>query len=305
MTLPTPQPAEASRFLQSRAPSFARDVIALTKPEITFLVVLSALAGFVLGGDAPGATGLVLAATLVGVALTSAGGAVLNHVIEKDLDATMHRTAARPLPSGRVTITQARRIGYGLICAGVGLLCPVVNPATALLAILTVVLYLKVYTPLKRVTPWNTLVGTVPGALPALGGYTAATGTLGAPGWAVFLLLVAWQMPHFLSLSWMYRKDYARGGFQMSAVTDAKGSGTAALMLAFTLLTLAASLLPVWMGAASWIYGGLALALGVYFMRPVVGFLFVRTGAQARRVLKASVLYIPLLVAALVADVLL
>lgn len=305
MTVPTPPRAETSRFLQPQAPSLARDVIVLTKPEITFLVVLSALAGFVLGADAPGATGWVLAATLVGVALTSAGGAVLNHLVEKDFDATMHRTANRPIPAGRIGERQARWMGYGLICAGVGLICPVVNPLTALLAIAAVVLYVKVYTPLKRVTAWNTLIGTVPGALPALGGYTAATGTLGAPGWAVFFLLVAWQMPHFLSLSWMYRKDYARGGYRMSAIDDETGLSTGLLMLAFTLLTVAASLLPVWMGAASWIYGVLAVALGAYFLRPIIGFFSARTAPQAKKVLKASVFYIPLLVAALVADVLL
>lgn len=297
--------AESSRFLQRRAPSFARDVVVLTKPEITFLVVLSALAGFVLGGDGANASGWVLAATLVGVALTSAGGAVLNHLFEKDFDATMHRTATRPLPSGRISDTQARWLGYGAICAGVGLICPVVNPLTAMLAIATVVLYLYIYTPMKRVSAWNTLVGTIPGALPALGGYTAATGTFGAPGWAVFLVLVAWQMPHFLSLSWMYRKDYARGGYRMSAITDETGLSTGVLMLAFSLLTLVASLLPVWMGAASWFYGAAAVALGLYFTWPSVVFLTHRTAPQAKKVLKASVFYIPLLVAALVLDVLL
>ncbi len=304
MTVPEPT-AETSRFLQAHAPSFARDAFVLTKPEITFLVVLSALAGWVLGGDAPGATGWKLAATLVGVALTSSGGAVLNHLFEKDFDATMHRTAGRPLPAGRVSEGHARIMGYGLICAGVGLLCPVVNPATALLALLAVVLYLKVYTPLKRVTTLNTLVGTIPGALPALGGYVAATGRLGAPGWAAFLLLAAWQMPHFLSLSWMYRKDYARGGFHMSASYDATGRATGLWMLGFTLITIAASLLPLAMGRASWLYGGLALALGAYFLRPVAAFLAGPTAPRAKRVLKASVLYIPLIVAALVADVLL
>ncbi len=298
--------AETSRFLQARAPSFARDVVMLTKPEITFLVVLSALAGFVLGADAPGATGWSLAATLVGVGLTSAGGAILNHLFEKDFDATMHRTASRPLPTGRITETQARWMGYGSVCAGVGLICPTVNPLTAGLAILTVVLYLYVYTPLKRVTVWNTLIGTIPGALPALGGYAAATNTLGAPGWALFLVLVAWQMPHFLSLSWMYRKDYARGGFQMSASTDESGTTTGLLMLFFTLLLTGASLLLVWMGLASWLYGGAALALGAYLLRPVVAFLRgERTAPQAKRVLKASVLYIPALVAALIVDALL
>lgn len=296
--------AETSRFLQAHAPTFARDVVTLTKPEITFLVVLSTLAGFALGFDAPGATGWTLVATLVGVALTSAGGAILNHVYEKDFDATMHRTASRPLPSGRISVAQGKWMGYGSIGAGVALLCPTSNPQTAGLAILTVVLYVFVYTPLKRVTVWNTLIGTIPGALPALGGYVAATGTFGAPGWAVFLVLAAWQMPHFLALSWMYRKDYARGGYRMSAIDDETGVSTGALMVAFTLLTVVASLLPVWMGLASWGYGVAAVALGAYFLHPSLVFMRARTGPQAKKVLKASVFYIPLLVAALVIDVL-
>lgn len=290
-----------SRFVQAVAPSKIRDVVALTKPEITLLVVLSALAGYALGTPG-GPNGLELFGLLVGTALTSAGGAVFNHLHERDHDATMRRTMNRPLPSGRVSTTFAWRLGFGLSAAGVGLLCPTTNWQTATLAIATVVLYVYVYTPLKRVTTANTLVGTIPGALPALGGYVAATGTFGGLGWAVFLLLVVWQMPHFLSLAWMYRKDYTRGGFAMTTRDDATGTRTGLWIVAFTVLTVAASLLPVATGRLGWGYGAAALALGVYFLAPTIRFLRGdRSNAEAKAILKASVMYVMLLVPAIAA----
>ncbi|MCA0268835.1 MAG: heme o synthase [Bacteroidetes bacterium] len=291
-----------SRFVQAAvAPSRARDLITLTKPEITLLVVLSALAGYALGTP-DGANGLELFGLLVGTGLTSAGGAVFNHLYERDHDATMRRTMNRPLPAGRVSTTFAWRFGFGLTAAGLGLLCPTTNWQTATLAIATVLLYIYVYTPLKRLTPANTLVGTIPGALPALGGYVAATGTFGGLGWAVFLLLVVWQMPHFLSLAWMYRKDYTRGGFEMTTRDDATGTRTGLWIVAFTVLTVAASLLPVAMGRLGLGYGAAALALGVYFLVPTVRFLRGdRSNAEAKAILKASVMYVMLLVPVLAA----
>lgn len=318
-SVPASDSPSASRFIQARTPSRARDYVALAKPEITFLVVLSALAGYALGSP-HGVDGVRLAATLVGVALTAAGGAAFNHVFERAHDAGMHRTADRPIPSGRVSARAASYYAMGLIAAGAGLLCPLTNWLTAALALGTIGLYLGVYTPLKRRTPANTLVGTIPGALPALGGYAAATGTLGAGGWAVFALLVLWQMPHFLALAWMYRKDYARGGFAMSTVTDETGTATAWTILACALLTVAASLLPLALApeafgaaplsagsllAGAWparalAYGAAALGLGAYFVVPTVRFLAgERSNADAKAVLKASVVYIPLIVAAL------
>lgn len=285
----------ASRFLQARAPSRLRDWVTLTKPEITLLVVLSSLAGYALGAPG-GASAVELTGLLIGVAFTSAGGGVLNHVLERHVDAAMHRTATRPLPSGRIRPQTAWYAGLGLIAAGVGLLCPTTNWPTATLALLTVWLYLYVYTPMKRRTPLNTLVGTVPGALPALGGYVAATGNAGAAGWAAFALLVFWQMPHFLSLAWMYRKDYVRGGFHMPTEHDATGDATARQVVAYTLLTIAASLAPVWTNGFGWVYVAGALALGGLMLRPAVAFARERSNASAKALLRASVVYVMLVV---------
>lgn len=282
-------------------PSVLRDYVTLTKPEITFLVTISALAGFLLGS--PGALDAwTLAFTLVGVALASAGGCVLNHYLERGLDGEMRRTMDRPLPAGRVSPNAAAAFGSLLVMAGVGLLCPLTNPLTGVMAAVTVALYLFVYTPLKRKTTWNTLVGTVPGALPALGGWTAATGDLGAGGWAIFAILAVWQMPHFLSLAWMYRKDYGRARYAMLPVVEPTGRTTAAQTLFFTALLIPVGLTPCMAGVAGWLYAAGALALGGAFLVPALAFHRTRSVADARRVLKASIYYIPALVGLIVLD---
>lgn len=278
-----------------------KDYWELTKPEISFLVVVSALAGYLLGAPA-GVEGWTLFAMLAGVGLCAGGVGMLNHVIEHEIDARMKRTMQRPIPAGRVAPQSARTVGTLMVCAGVGALCPLVNPLTAILAALTAILYLYVYTPLKQTTKWNTLIGTVPGALPALGGYTAVTGDVGAVGWAAFAILACWQMPHFLALAWMYRKDYARGGYAMLPVVEPDGDSTAHQTILFTALLLGVSLLPTWYGATGWLYTLGALPLGMWFLWTAIAFHHERTGQQARRVLKASIVYIPVLVLFIAAD---
>jgi protoheme IX farnesyltransferase len=277
------------------------DYLILAKPEISSVVTMSAFAGFVLGSPT-GLDGWTLLWTMLGVALCAGGVGVLNHVLERRYDAQMKRTADRPLPAGRVDPDRARTFGILLVCAAVGLLCPLVNVMTAVIAALTAILYLFVYTPLKRVTKWNTLIGTVPGALPALGGYTAATGQLGAGGWAVFGILACWQMPHFLSLAWMYRHDYGRGDYAMLPVVEPDGDSTAAQMIGFAALLVPLSVLPTVVGTAGWIYGLGVVPVGLWFLWTTIVFNGERTGQKARRVLKASVLYIPMLVALLMID---
>jgi protoheme IX farnesyltransferase len=278
-----------------------RAYLELAKPEISSVVTMSAFAGFLVGSPTA-LDGWTLLWAMIGVALCAGGVGVLNHVLERRYDAQMKRTADRPLPAGRADPDRARTVGVLMVCTAVGLLCPLVNVTTAVIAALTAALYLFVYTPLKRVTKWNTLIGTVPGALPALGGYTAATGQLGAGGWAVFGILACWQMPHFLALAWMYRNDYARGDYAMLPVVEPDGDSTASQMIGFAALLVPVSVLPALVGPADWIYGLGAVPLGLWFLWTTIVFHGERTGQKARRVLKASVLYVPALVALLMVD---
>ncbi len=273
----------------------------LTKPEITFQVTLSALAGYLLG-TSEALNGWHLLGTLTGTGLTAAGVGALNHYLERYYDAAMRRTARRPLPSGRVSPTTARYLGMLLVFAGVGLLCPVANALTAALAIATVLLYLYVYTPLKRRTKYNTLIGTIPGALPAMGGWTAATNNLDVGGWTLFAILAVWQMPHFLSLAWMYRKDYERAHYQMLPVVEPDGRSTAWQTLGFTALLLPLSVTPYLVGVAGPVYLVGSLLLGLYFLWPAAAFFRTRHVQDARRVLIASVVYIPALTGLIVLD---
>ena len=272
----------------------------LAKPEITLLVTIAALAGFLLGSPMA-LNEIILALTLAGTALCSAGGGVLNHYIERHYDACMKRTAQRPLPAGRVAPRAALCYGMTLIALGLGLLAWV-NLLTLLLATLTISLYLFAYTPLKRRTTLNTLVGTIPGALPALGGFTASAGSLEAGGWALFAILAFWQMPHFMAVAWMYRKDYARAGYQMLPVVQPDGVATTRQTLVFTALLIVASVFPTLLGVAGWVYLACALLLGISFLVPAIAFHTTRATQDARRVVRASILYIPLLVFGIALD---
>ncbi len=291
-----------ARLSRSLAGGRVGDYLVLTKPEITLLVVLSALAGFLVGSPTS-VDAVALAITLFGVALCSAGASALNHYLERDRDLEMKRTYNRPIPAGRVAAERARNFGVILSAAGLAILCPLVNPLTAVLAALSMGLYLFVYTPMKSRTWLNTIVGTVPGALPAIGGYAAATNSISGPGaWLVFGVLLCWQMPHFLSLAWMYRKDYGRGGFAMLPTFDGDGTATAALSLGFCLATVGLSLALAADPSTGIVYLFACVAAGILFVKPAVRFWTTRTNADARRLLKASVVYIPLLVLSIVVD---
>ncbi len=262
---------------------------------------MSALAGFVLGSP-EGLAWWKLAFTLIGTVLTAGGVGAWNHFLEYEIDGEMRRTAGRPLPAGRVSPKSARAFGSVLIVLGVGLLCPLTNPLTGVLAAVTVLLYLFVYTPLKQVTKYNTIIGTIPGALPALGGWTAATGTISWGGIAIFLILAFWQMPHFLALAWMYRKDYERGGFAMLTVVEPDGRSTGRQTLGFTIALIGVAVVPTLLGIASVFYLAGSLIIGLDFLRPSYAFSRSLAPQDARRVLMASIRYIPLLVALIVAD---
>jgi heme o synthase len=266
----------------------------LTKPGITLMVVVSTAAGFWLALPKHFAILdylLLFIATVVGTALVSAGSCVLNHVMEHRYDLEMKRTMFRPIPSGKITAAQATWFGIGLAAAGLALLV-IAQPLTAGLAALTLFLYLAVYTPLKRVTPLSTLVGGIPGALPPLGGYATVTGSITLEAGVLFMILFLWQMPHFFSLAWMYRKDYERGGFRMLTALDESGMIVAKHIVSYTILLLLFSLLPTVYGDTGLLYFGAALLLGGGFLAMGLRFMHTRSNTRARAVLLSSYLYL-------------
>ncbi|MCE9542145.1 MAG: heme o synthase [Verrucomicrobia bacterium] len=275
------------------------DLSELSKARLSFLVLLTTLVGFLLGWRGP-MDYTLLGATLLGTALSAAGASALNQWLERDLDALMSRTADRPLPARRMHPSDA--LLFGLLCSasGVALLGFVVNPLTALLAGLTIAIYAALYTPMKRFSELNTLLGAIPGALPPLLGWTAATGHTGLGGWILFLILWFWQMPHFLAIAWLYRDQYAAAGFKMLSTRDPDGCATGWQALIYSAALLAVSLLPGIVGMASPYYFFAALALGAAMMFLAADFLRTRNNGAARRLFFASIIYLPLLLGALI-----
>lgn len=245
--------------------------------------------------------GLLLHA-MMGTALLASGAAALNQFMERDFDARMRRTAQRPIPAGLIQPQTVLLLGAIISSAGMIQLMIFVNPITALLGAITLATYLFVYTPLKRITPLNTLVGAVPGALPPLMGWTAATGQIGAGGWALFTILFFWQLPHFMAIAWMYRDDYAGAGFKMLSGMDIDGSKTAAAAIRYTLALIPFSLAPVALGIGGKFYAVGAVVLGAGFLASAILFARARTKSRARQLFFASILYLPLALGLLVFD---
>jgi len=277
-----------------------RDILVLSKARLCALVVTTALIGYLLAVPRPHWTTLI--ATVVGTGLAAFGASALNQYRERDSDALMERTRRRPLPSGRVAAEVALVYGVGVSVLGAFVLLAYAGPLPAALVALTVLLYVLVYTPLKRVSPLNTLVGAVCGAIPPLVGWTAGAGRFGTGGWLLFALLFIWQMPHFLSLAWLYRADYARGGMRMLPVVDPDGRVTFAVTVLFAMLLVPLGLLVTLAGVAGpWFAAG-SLGLGLWW-----GWLGLRlershSDRDARRVFLASLAYLPLALLLLVAD---
>ena len=266
----------------------------LTKPRIVAMVLVATALGFHLGGQG-GPDVAILALTLLGTALTASGSGVLNHYLERDVDALMRRTRSRPLPAGDLQPSTALSLGFLLILGGQIVLVLGVNLLTAWLGLLTAFLYVVIYTPLKRLTWLNTSLGSIPGALPPVGGWAAATGGLDTGAWVLFAILFAWQHPHFYAIAWIFRDDYRRGGFRMLPVLEEHGHRTCRHILAFSLLPLACSVLPTALGTSGMLYGAGALVLGLLLLAPGVTLARSRATSDARRLLRASVLYLPLL----------
>jgi protoheme IX farnesyltransferase len=280
--------------------SLLSDLAELVKARLSLLVLSTTLVGFLLGQGREPISWIALAATLVGTALSACGAAALNQWWERDVDALMRRTRTRPLPAGRMHPTDA--LLFGIFFAGFGIVClAFVDTLAAALAAATVVVYVLIYTPLKRISAINTLVGAIPGALPPLIGWIAATGEASLPGWVLFAILWFWQMPHFLAIAWMYRDEYAAAGFIFLTGRDTNGSATSRQAVLYSLCLVPVSLVPAFIGLNTPAYFIGALVLGAAFCGLALRFAWQRTRDAARVLFFASIIYLPLLLALLVA----
>jgi heme o synthase len=289
-----------------RASNLVRDYAELTKARITTLIVLTAWCGYFFGAHRSGISswsfGLLHA--LLGIALVSSGTAALNEVMESSVDARMRRTASRPLPSGRMSRAHAIIVGLGLTLGGSVYLSIYSNLLTGLLVFLTALVYLAAYTPLKKISPMCTFVGAFPGAMPVALGWTAVRGRIEIETLILFAIMFVWQFPHFLSIAWLYREDYAQGDIRMLPVVDSNGKSTIWRILAYSAALIPVSVLPVAMGMAGRVYFVGAILMGAMLFRVSMGMATPRLPAtaaaskpHARRLLQATIVYLPALFA--------
>jgi protoheme IX farnesyltransferase len=277
------------------------DYLALTKPRVTLMVVITMAFGFYLGARGEMEWFLFLHA-VIGTALVAGGTSALNQYFERDIDAKMQRTKNRPLPTGRLRPQEALIFSIAISVAGIVQLMLAVNWLTASLATLTLISYVFLYTPLKQKSSLSTVVGAIPGALPPLGGWTAARGELSLEGWVLFAILFLWQLPHFLAIAWIYREDYRRGGLPMLTVVDPDGDSAGRQIISNCLALLPVSLLPTILGMAGRLYFIGALALSLFFLGCGIAVMRHRTNADVRRLLRASLVYLPMLLALMALD---
>jgi protoheme IX farnesyltransferase len=278
-----------------------RDYFELTKPRLSLLSVITALVGYLIA--LPYWNWGRTICLVIGTALCAGGVAALNQYMERDTDALMRRTADRPIPTGAVAPGSAFVIGWLMNVAGLALLFFQVNGESSFLALATIIAYLALYTPAKRWSRWSTEIGAVSGALPPLIGWAAAGRADGTLGWILFAILFTWQMPHFFALAWTYRDDYAAAKMPMISVIDPSGNKVARRTFVWTALLVGASVMPAALRFCSVFYLAIALALGAWFMRGAFNFLNpARREAEARRLFLISIAYLPILMAALVAD---
>jgi len=291
--------------------SLLRDYAELTKARITTLIVLTAWCGYFFGAHRMGVPSwsLGLVHALLGVALVSSGTAALNEVLESNVDGRMRRTAGRPLPSGRMSRTHATIVGLTLTFGGSAYLAINANLLTGLLVFLTALVYLAAYTPLKKVSPVCTFVGAFPGAMPVVLGWTAARGKLEAETLILFAIMFVWQFPHFLSIAWLYREDYAQGDIRMLPVVDSDGKSTVWRILAYSGALIPVSVMPVALGMAGRVYLVGAILMGAALFRVSMGMAWPQLPATAsaskppaRRLLRATIIYLPALFALMMAN---
>jgi heme o synthase len=280
--------------------SWLQDYLTLTKPEVTFLVLIATALGCIMAS--PSVNVMVMFRALAGTALVAAGTAALNHYIERAHDAKMRRTADRPLPSGRLTPKEVLRFGLVLSIGGVAYLATTVNILTSVVGLLALLSYLCLYTPLKRHTPLCTFIGAFPGAAPVLMGWSAVQDALPLEAWVLYAILFVWQFPHFLAIAWIYREDYARAGMLMLPPADANGAVTFRQIMMCTVALIPLSLAPALFGMVGKAYVISALLLGLGFLYFAYRAAQHRSKGCARQLLHASVIYLPLVYAVMVID---
>jgi len=297
--------------LRTRASSLLRDYAELTKLRVTTLIVMTAWCGYFFAAHKAGISWISwgLFHSLFGIGLVSSGTAALNEVMEHDVDAHMRRTALRPLPTGRMSMLHASVVGVLAAVGGSIYLAVFTNPLTGLLTFLTSVVYLAAYTPLKRISPICTFVGAFPGAMPGVLGWTAARDQMEWGTLVLFAILFVWQFPHFFSIAWLYREDYAKGGVRMLPVVEEDGRSTARRILAYSVALIPISILPSLMGMAGRIYfvGALVLGFALLYFGVRLAFLKLPPASapskmRARHVLQATVIYLPLLFALMMSN---
>ncbi|MAH75639.1 MAG: protoheme IX farnesyltransferase [Opitutia bacterium TMED102] len=278
----------------------------LVKLRLSALVLITTLVGFYAGlnGETGGLSQNLakLGLALLGTGLLAAGAAVLNQYLEREYDARMNRTLDRPLPSGTVGPEAALLLGGAFSVIGLLTLSAWVNLLVAVLGAVTLVTYLFVYTPLKRKSEWNTIIGAIPGALPPLMGWAAARGQVDPLGWTLFGILFFWQVPHFMAIAWLYREDYAKAGFVMLPNVDEEGVRTGRQAISHTVFLAIASLMPFTMKLVGTVYLAGAILLGMLFLLAAVKFSRDLSRQSARRLFFASIIYLPLLLGLMVVD---
>jgi protoheme IX farnesyltransferase len=275
-----------------------RSYVQLTKPRIAFMLVLTAAAGFYLGST--NFDLLLFLRSILGITLLAFGTAALNQYIERKSDALMQRTASRPLPSGRLTGKEALLFGIVLCTLAELILFISVNTLTGILGLLVIVGYVFLYTPLKRLTTLSTVVGAFPGAMPPLMGWTSAADQISVQAWILFAIIFFWQFPHFLSIAWIYRDEYSKAGIKMLPVVDKNGKLTVRQVIIFTFLLIATSIIPFLLGMTGTLYLITAISFGAYFLYCSLEMARKKSINAARKVLIASVLYLPLIFALMV-----
>ena len=307
MTLAAAIPVEAS---PSRRSTLLADYLTLVKPRVSLMVIITAAAGFYLGSLASGIPPFnwLLVKALFGIALVTAGSSVLNQALERSTDRLMPRTASRPMAQLRISLAHGLLLGFLLVFGGSIFLAWYANPITGMLTLLTAVGYVAIYTPLKRITALNTFIGAFPGALPPLIGWTAARGLIQWPAVALFAILFVWQFPHFMAIGWLYRADYAQAGIRLTATqpdTREAARDSAVQALFYAVLMLPVSLWPFWLHLAGLPYALAAVGLGLWYLAATLRFFAITRHPDthsrpiARNLLKVSVIYLPLLLAAM------